>query len=53
LIGIALLGYAAGLLRAVRRGRTIPKAGYLVLLLLNVAIVAVVVAWFVGSAAGG
>jgi hypothetical protein len=53
ILGLLLLGYAGGLLLAVRRGRPVGRWGYLILLGINVAVIAVVVAWFATSGPTG
>ena len=49
ILGLALLCYAGGLFWLVRKGRPVGKSAYLILLLLNVAVIAVVVVWFATS----
>ncbi|WP_198347966.1 hypothetical protein [Plantactinospora sp. KBS50] len=47
IIGLLMLGYAVGLFVLVRRGRRIPQAGYLGLLVLNGVLIAALLAWAV------
>ncbi|MFB9235940.1 hypothetical protein ACFFWC_10345 [Plantactinospora siamensis] len=47
IIGLLMLGYAAGLLWHVRRGRRIPQVAYLGLLVLNGVLIAALLAWAV------
>jgi hypothetical protein len=53
ILGLLLLGYAGWLFWAVRGGRPVGRSGYLILLVLNLAVIGVVVAWFVTSDLSG